>query len=143
MNFVRLIIFSGICIFCGFSSNSLNIKEFMKLDAQRLHKQKTREQTKIEIGKDKNQSEKNSTEAVENFVKQIIQEFAPEPLSTKFHEINAPYLSLLQAYVVNCIFSTKDVYGKYQKYNIQVKVKINSDNNGELYFEDFDWSELQ
>ena len=82
-------------------------------------------------------------ELAENFTRQMIQEFAPNPESLKIEYCKAKYYVLYKAYITNCIFETEDAYGDMQTYKIQLTVQVLPDGKGGVKYNALDLKEIQ
>lgn len=82
-------------------------------------------------------------ELAENFTRQMIQEFAPNPESLKIEYCKAKYYVLYKAYITNCVFETEDAYGDLRTYKIQVTVQVLPDGEGGVKYNALDLKELQ
>ena len=79
----------------------------------------------------------------EEYARETIKAFAPEPETLKITYCKAQYIPLYRAYVVDCHFFTKDAYGELQSYKIQMKVQVLPDGNGGLKYNALDFKEIR
>ena len=79
----------------------------------------------------------------EEFTREIIEEFAPNPESLKITYCKAQYIPLYRAYVVNCYFNTDDAYGDMKSYKIQVTVQVLPDGKGGVKYNALDFEEIR
>lgn len=85
----------------------------------------------------------NRPDLAEEFAKNLILEFTPNPESTTFNELKAKYYTLYKAYIVNCDFNTEDTYGEKRGFRIQMKIRIEPGDDDELHYEALDLKELR
>ena len=82
-------------------------------------------------------------ELAEEYARETIKAFAPEPETLKITYCKAKYIALYRAYVVNCYFNTNDAYGEMQSYKIQMKVQILPDGAGGVKYNALDFKEIR
>lgn len=123
MNWMHKTFIIGFLLFVGVTSESCNAKN-------------EREEPEIAVMY-------AHPELAENFTRQMIQEFAPNPESLKITYCKAKYYVLYRAYISNCYFETEDAYGDMRNYKIQVTVQVLPDGSGGVKFNALDLKELQ
>lgn len=79
----------------------------------------------------------------EEYARETIKAFAPEPETLKITYCKAQYIPLYRAYVVNCHFDTNNAYGDMQTYKIQMKVQILPDGAGGVKYNAIDFKEIR
>ena len=82
-------------------------------------------------------------ELAEEYARQTVAAFAPEPETLKITYCKAQYIPLYRAYVVNCFFDTKDAYGDMQSYKIQMQVQVLPDGKGGVKYNAIDFKEIR
>lgn len=82
-------------------------------------------------------------ELAEEYCRETVKAFAPEPETLKITYCKAQYVPLFRAYVVNCFFNTNDAYGDMQSYKIQMKVQVLPDGYGVVKYNALDFKEIR
>lgn len=140
----------GIHLICMLISSlscfSMTMEEALKINAERVKKQKEQELLKARedsIRRSKDISMLwNSKDLAEQYAKDLILQYSPDAEKTIFHGVEAKWHPLYRAYIVNSQFQTEDAYGVMRVYKIQMKVRVSPNNEGNPQYDVFDLKEL-